>query len=167
MVLAAADAGPRPEDQQAAEPEEPGLEGDHGGDAEGGMRPARLRERDHERDEADGGEDEADRLPPPDADAEDPVGHHGDQHDAAGENDLHGAHRREGERGDVKDEGGECDDHPDREPLLREERLAAAQRVPHVDRTGLARSLVLQEEADVGDDGAQEREQDAEFKSHR
>ena len=48
----------------------------------------------------------------------------------------------------------------------RVQRLRRAQRVTDVDRRGLAGAAVLEEEAEVRDERAEEREQDAELKGH-
>ena len=59
-----------------------------------------------------------------------------------------------------------ADDHADGEPARGVQRLGRAQRMAHVDGRSLASTAVLEEEAQVGSDGAEQRQQDAELKCH-
>ena len=109
-----------------ADAEEPGLEGDHRRQREGECAPCVRGHRDAEQHEAGGGEAEAPPLTPADLEAEDAVGHDGDQHDAAGDDGLDDRHRRERERRDVQGPGAGRRRHADREPLERPQRRRAA-----------------------------------------
>ena len=124
------------------------------------------RERDGEEDQAGGSEAETRPLATPDLEAEEAVGHHGDEDDAAGEHDLHDGHRRQRQRGDVEAPGAGRDDHAEREPLGGVQRAGRAERVADVDRRGLAGTAVLEEEPEVRNDRAEQREQNAELNRH-
>ena len=165
MVLGGG-AGARAQDEQAAHAEQGALEADHRGEREGRVRAVRVRHRDAQQDEADGGEGEAPPLSPADLEAEEAIGHHGDEHDAAGEDDLNDGQRHQRDRGHVQGPGPATDEHADREPARGVQRLGRAQRMAHVDGRSRASTAMLEEEAQVGSDGAQERQQDAELKSH-
>ena len=97
-----------------------------------------------------------------DLEAEDPLREHRQHHDAGREHGLDDGERSEDEGGDVEQPGAERDAHADREPLGAEQRGAGAQRVPDVHRRRLVGAAVLVEEAELGCEGAAEREQDAE-----
>ena len=109
---------------------------------------------------------DAQPLPGADLEAEQPLGHDGEQHDAAGEDRLDDGDRRHGHRGHVEDPRADGHAHADGEPPRREQRLGRAQRVPHVDRGSSASAPVLVEEAEVRGERAEEREQDADFERH-
>ena len=165
-VVLGGGAGARAQDEQAAHAEQGALEADHRGQREGRVRAVRVGHRDAQQDEADGGEGQAPPLPPADLEAEEAIGHHGDEHDAAGEDDLHDGQRHQRDGGHVEGPGPAADDHADREPARGVQRLGRAQRMAHVDGRSLASTAVLEEEAQVGSDGAEKRQQDAELKSH-
>ena len=57
-----------------------------------------------EEEEAAGGHADADPLAGADLEAEQPLGHHGEDHDAGGEHGLDDGERGEGEGGDVEDQ---------------------------------------------------------------
>jgi hypothetical protein len=59
------------------------------------------------------------------------------------------------------------DDHAQREPLRRVQRPGRLERVADVDRGRLASTAVLEEEAEIRNDRAKKREQDAELDSHQ
>ena len=62
--------------------------------------------------EADGGEGQADPLALADLEAEDAIGHHGDEHDAAGEDDLDDRQRHQRDRRHVQAPGPATDAMP-------------------------------------------------------
>ena len=155
MVVGGAEA--RTADQQRADHEHRGLEGDHARERVRGVRAGRGRERDHEEEEAAGGHADADPLAHADLEAEHPLGQHGEHDDAGGEHGLDDRHRGEGEGGDVEEPGAGGDGHADREPLGLEEVAAGAQRMAHVDLRRLVGAAVLVEEAQLRNDGADER----------
>ena len=136
------------------------------GRVEGGVRAVRGGQRDGEQDQARGGEAEPCPLAPADLEAEEAVGHHGDQDDPAGEHDLDHRHRGHRQRGDVEAPGAGGHEHAEREPLRRVQRAGRAQRVTDVDRGRLAGAAVLEEEPEVRNDRAEQREQDAELNRH-
>ena len=92
----------RAHDQQAAEPEQAGLEGDHRRLGELRVRAVHRGQRHAEQHQADGGQAQPDPLAPADLEAEQAVGHHGDEHDARRERDLDHRHRRQRERRHVQ-----------------------------------------------------------------
>jgi hypothetical protein len=105
-------------------------------------------------------------LAAPDAHPEQPVGHHGDQRDAAGQHGLDHRHRCKRQSGHVQHPREAADAHPDREPLRSPERDGGAQRVPDVDRGAGTCAAVLEEEREVAAEGAEQREQDSEVERH-
>ena len=68
--------------------------------------PCAVGERDGQQHQASGGEAETGPLTQPDLEAEDAVGHDGEQDDATGEHGLDDRHRRHRERSDVEAPGG-------------------------------------------------------------
>ena len=165
-VVLGGPAEARPHDAQGAEAEEPGLEGGHRRNREGGVRAVAGGQRDREQHEAD----ERQREPPPlalaDLEAEQAVGHDGQQHEPAGQHDLDDGQRRQRDRADVQDPGAEADEHADGEPALAPQRARRAQRVADVDVAGAAGSAVLVEERQVRGEGAEQREEDSELEAH-
>ncbi len=166
-VVVGRGADARAHDQQPADAEQAGLEGDHRRRVEVGVRAVgSVRERHGQQDQAQAGEREAPPLPVADLDAEQALGHHADHHDAAGEDDLDDRDRRHRQRGDVEDPRARRDRHADGEPLRAVEVLRRLERVPDVDLRALAGSAVLEEEPEVRDEGADERQEDAELDRH-
>ena len=157
VVVRGAEAGAG--DQQRADREHRGLEGDHARQRVAGVRAARGRQRDDEEEEAAGGHADADPLAGADLEAEQPLGHHGEDHDAGGEHRLDDRERGVGEGGDVEEPGAGGDGHADREPLRGEELLDRAQRMAHVDLRRLVGPPVLVQEAKLRHDGANKRQQ--------
>ena len=129
------------------------------------MRAVRRRQRDDQQHEAAGGHRDAGPLARPDVEAEDPLGQHGEDHDAGREHRLHDRERRQRQRGDVEQPRAERDRHADREPLRAEQRLARPQRMADVDARRLVGAAVLVEETELCRDRAGEREQDAEVQA--
>ncbi len=83
--------------------------------------------------EARGGQHQAQPLAAADLEAEQPVGHHRDEHHAGGERDLDHRHRRQRQRGHVQAPAGGRDEHAQREPLRGVQQPRRAQRVAHLD----------------------------------
>lgn len=104
--------------------------------------------------EADGGEGDAEPLTGAHLAAEEAVGHHGEEDKAAGQDGLHEREGSEGYCRDVEEEGRGGHQHADREPLRSEQADRAADRVAQVDIGRRARAAVLEQEAQVGDQGA-------------
>ena len=75
---------------------------------------------------------DADPLAHADLEAEDPLGHHGQDHDAGREHGLDDGQRGERERGDVEQPRDGGDAHADREPLARVQLHGRPERVPDV-----------------------------------
>ena len=153
-------------DQDRADHEHRALEGDHAGERVGRVGAVRGGERDHEQQQAERGHGDADPLAHADLEAEDPLGHDGEDHDAGGEHGLDDRQRGEGERGDVEDPGAGGDGHADREPLARVQLLRRTERMTDVDRGRLVGTLVLVEKAQLCGDRAGKREQDAQIQRH-
>ena len=163
VVVGGAEA--RAGDQERADRQHAGLEGDHARHRVGRVRRRGGRQRDDEQQQAARGHRDAEPLAQADLEAEHPLGEHGEDHDAGGEHGLHDRQRREGQRGDVEDPGAERDGHAEREPLERTAR-GRPQRMADVDGGCLVRTPVLVEEAELCRDRAGEREQDAEIERH-
>ena len=89
-------------DEQGADPDEAALEGDHAGEREVRVRAGLVRQR-HPGEEPERGEADAQPLARADLEAEQPLGHDGEEHDAAGEDHLDDGDRRERHRGHVED----------------------------------------------------------------
>ena len=102
----------------------------------------------------------------PDVEAEDAVGEDGEE-DEPGRNDrLNERERRKRHRRDVEEPGADRDAHADREPLGGPEVARAPQRVLplHVRRS--AGSTMLEQEGQVREKSAEEREQYADLDGH-
>ena len=122
-------------------------------------------QRDHEQDEAGGGHRDADPLAAADLEAEHPLGHHREHHDAGGEHGLDDGERGEGRAATWQQPGAERDAHADREPARRNSDAPAA--ADGGCRPGRrVRAPVLVEEAQLRCDGAGERDQDSQIESH-
>ena len=115
----------------------------------------------------EGGEADSRPLAVAELEAEDAVGEHGEEHQPAGDHGLDERERRERERGHVEDPGAERHEHADREPLALVEADRAAQRVAHGHVRSSAGAAVLQQEAEVRREGAEQRQQDAKLNAHR
>ena len=159
-------ADPRAHDHQRANEQQDGLEDDHAGHREARVRAMDSGEAKPEEHQPGGGERDADPLAAGDAQAERPLGHHGEQDDASGEHRLNDRQRCDRHRRDVEDPRAGGDHHAEREQLGGEQRPGGAQRVADIDRRGRARATVLVQEADVGRQGAGKRQHDAEHWSH-
>ena len=92
-------------DQQRADDEHRALEGDHADERVGRVGAVGGRKRDHEQQQAERGHADADPLAQADLEAEDPLGHDGEDHDAGGEDGLDDRQRGVGQGGDVEDPG--------------------------------------------------------------
>lgn len=165
-VVLGSSAQARPHDEQRAEPEQAGLEGSHRGNGEPGVRAVARRQRDREQHEPDERQREPPPLPLADPEAEHVIGHHREQHEPTGQHDLNDGQRRQRDRADVQHPGDRADEHADRERALTPQRASRSEGVADVDGTRRARSAVLVEERQVGGEGAQQREEDAELKAH-
>ncbi len=156
---------PRREDEQHADGEQSGLEGDHAAERVAGVRAGAGGEGDGQQREAERGEPDADPLAAADVGAEPAVGDDREEDEPAREDGLDERERREREGADVEDPGEEGDAHAEGERARAEEGDGAAQRVARLDGRGGARAAVLQQEAEVGEEGADERQEDADFYS--
>jgi hypothetical protein len=145
----------------------PILEGDHADERIAGVGAVDGWKRDDEQEQAERGHGDADPLAEPDLEAEDPLSHDGEDHDAGGEDGLDHRERGVGEGSHVEDPGTGGDGHADREPLAAVELLGRAERVTDVDRRGLVRTLVLVKKAQLRGDGADERQQNAQIQRQR
>ena len=159
-VVVGGRAEPRSGDQQHAEREHPGLEGDQRGHGERGVIAAGARQREHEQRQAGGGHDHADPLARADLAAEQPLAHHGEHHDAGRERDLDDGQRGERERGHVEDPSAGGDRHADREPARAEQVTGAAQRRAQLDPRGHRGAAVLAQKPELRDGRAQQCEPD-------
>ncbi len=93
------------------------------------VRAVHRRQRRAEQHQPGGGQRQADPLAAADLEAEQPLGHHRDEHHAGRERDLDHGHRRQRERGHVQAPAGGRDEHAQREPLRGVQRPGRAQRV--------------------------------------
>jgi hypothetical protein len=139
------------------------LERDHPGQRELGVGVVGGRQRHAQQDQPGRGQGDAPPLARTDAVAEQPLGHHGKEHDPPGEHRLHHRHRRHGQGGDMQAPCGHGDGHADREPLGPEEADGRAPRMGHGHGLCGVRPPVLVEEAQVGGEGASQREEDADL----
>ena len=150
----------------APRPKRPASKATIAGTEKRGVRAVARRQRDRQQDEPDERQREAPPLALADLEAEEAVGHDGEQHEAARQHDLDDRQRRQRDRADVQDPREEADEHADREPALAPQRAGRPQRVPDVDITRAASSAVLVQERQVRGEGAQQREENAELKAH-
>jgi hypothetical protein len=120
-----------------------------------------------EQEQADTGHRKAAPLARADAEAEQAVGHDGEQDEPAGENRLD---YREGRKRDGRDVQQPCEQanaHADREPALAPQRGSRAQRMADVDGAGRAGTTMLVEERQVRREGADQRNENSKVKGHR
>jgi hypothetical protein len=151
----------RREHHHRADEQEARLEAGHRHARVVGVRAAGVRQRDRQQHEAGGHEGHAENLPPTDLEAEEALGEHREEHEAAGDDRLHERQRRQrhGRHVEAPRAGGH--QHAEGEPLGAVQRDGAADGVAPVDRRGGARSLVLPQEAEVRGQRAEQRQQDA------
>jgi hypothetical protein len=81
----------------------------------------------------------------------------------AGEHDLHSCERSERHRGDMQEPGADRDEHPDREPARAEQRFRGVQGPGGADVRSKLRTALLEEERDVREEGAADRQEDSEL----
>ena len=141
----------RARDEQGADHQHAGLEGDHAGDGVARVRAAGGGQSDDEQHQAVAVMRDAGPLARTDLEAEDPLGQHGEHDDAGREHGLDDRQRGEHQRGDVEQPRGEGDAHADREPL---ELNSAARAATDVDRRRGVGAAVLVQEAELRRDGA-------------
>ena len=153
------------EDEEGAEREQGRLEGDH---ADGGVArvAAVVRQRDGEQHEAEGGEADARPLARADRAAEVALRQHGEEDESAGDDGLDDRERRHGEGGDVEDPRAERHEHADREPLGAEQSDGAGDRVLQAYVRRGACATMLEQEADVRRERAEDGKKNSELK-HR
>jgi hypothetical protein len=155
-----------PEHERDAEREQDSLKADHPRDREARVGAMDGGKRQSEQQQAEGGEADADPLATGHLQAEGALGHDREQDDSPGEyrlDDRQGRHRH---CGDMEDPRPGRDREPECERPGGEQRLAGPQRVAVVDVRRLAGAAVLEEEADVRGEGADEGQHDANDESH-
>ncbi len=156
----------RGEHEEGADGEQRGLEGHHAGHRVAGVGSLAAGQRGREEHEAEGGEADAGPLAEADGAAEPALGDDGEEDEATGDHCLDEREGREGEGADVEDPRPEGHEHADREPLGPEQAHSAANRMAQADVGGRARTAMLQQEAEVRGQGAEERKENAYFNSH-
>jgi hypothetical protein len=102
---------------------------------------------------------DADPLSPSEVKAEEPLGEHGEEDEAAGEDRLHDRQRRERGRAGVQTPGHDRHDPADQEPSGAKQSAGAAQRMAGQDRRGEHRAAVLEQEGEVGGHRRSERQE--------
>ena len=107
-------------------------------------------------------DDQAGPLPPTEAEAEEPLGEHGEEDQPGREDGLHDRQRRERKGADVKHPGPDRHQPAHREPLGAKELGGASQRVPNAHGRRRDRAALLEQEGDARREraGQGERESD-------
>ncbi len=147
------------DEQQAAEAEETRLEGDHRSARELRVGAVHRRQRQAQDHQAGGREKQAHPLTPSDFEAEQALGHHGDEHHARRQGDLDHRHGRERERGDVQSPARGSDGHAERKPLGGIEQPDRSQGMADLDLRHGVRPSELVEEPEVRHESADEGEE--------
>jgi len=113
-------------------------------------------QRDREEHEAERGESDARPLARADGVAEPALREHREEHEPAGDHGLDDRQGRERQGGDVESPRADGDEHADGEPLGPEQPDRAGDRMLHADVRSRAGAAVLQEEAHVRGERAEQ-----------
>src|SRR5215208_1078229 len=151
------------EDGEGAEREQGRLERDHAG---GGIaRVAAVMWQGHrEQDKAESREADAGPLARADRAAEVALRQHGEEDKSTGDNRLHDRERRHGQGGDVEHPRTEGHEHAEREPPGAEQPDGAGERVLQADVRRGACATMLEQEADVRRERAEDGKKNSELK---
>jgi len=139
----------RDPDEREGDRKDPALDGDQGGQRGTlGVPGAPAGHSDHRQSQR--GDRHADPLPPSEVKAEEPLGEHCEEDQAAREDGLHDRQWRERERAHVQAKAEDRHEPADQEPSGSKEIGGAAQRMADPDRWGEHRAAVLEQKGDVG-----------------